>query len=70
MLFTSKFYHAVLPNIYLNGGLLDWVPSIIYSGIILNKNLSFNKSFESIILSLSKFVGVFYAIKNLLLLKI
>ena len=69
IIFSSKFFYAVLSNIYLNRSLLEWVPSVTYLCIILDKDLNFNKNFHFIIISYLNLWAYFVLLKFLFLLR-
>ena len=68
MLFTPRPVHT-LPDINLNGQLLEWVSSIKYLGITLDHNLNFILQSQQVTRHLSKMQGIFYSIKNLMPVK-
>ena len=64
MLFTPKAYIDSLPIILLNGTILELVNSLLYLGFNLDRKLNFNLHFDKVLTCLSKFVGMFYAVRN------
>ena len=47
-------------------GKLEWVQSIKYLGVTIDRNLRFNLHFDEVINKLSMFHGMFYSISNLI----
>ena len=65
MLFTPRPVN-VYPNVVFNGSTLEWVDSIKYLGVILDKNLNFVQHSTIVKQKLSKINGTMYAISHLL----
>ena len=61
--FTCKYLNQ-LPNIFFHNTCLEWVDSIKYLGITIDKKLNFIQQSKEVVQKLSKMQGVFYSMKN------
>ena len=64
LMFISPKKVGLLPDIYFNNQKLEWVSSIKYLGIIIDRGLNFIKQSQEVFKDLSKAYGTIYAISK------
>ena len=64
MLFASRFYD-VLPNIFFNNQIMEWLTEMRYLGITLSSSLRFNFYVNSVCMKVSHAGGALYSLSKL-----
>lgn len=66
MTFCSKQKHVVNPKIYIDNTEIDFVEHFNFLGILMDRNLSWNKHIDKISKKISKTIGIMSKMKNFL----
>ena len=63
MLFTPKIY-PIIPDIMINGVILEWIHHLRYLGVIVDNKLRFDRHISSVCQKLNKAIGALNALSS------
>ena len=64
MLFKPSNYNVILPNIYFNNCLLEWVSDFKYLGVIIDNKLNFSLHLKYVNMNLNRILGMIYSLSS------